>query len=152
MSNDIRVEKMSQDDSEIYAREIEEFDDAEWAFEVFNEFVNDPYGYFFKAYYCGEIAGFCSMYHNTMNAKHFCKIMDLRVKKDFRRKGVARALMLEVLAWAKRLGLDVTKLEVDTKSGAVKLYESLGFQIEKTEEKFYDDGADAYIMWRYEHN
>lgn len=150
MSNNIRIERMILDDGTIYAIALEEFDDAAWAMEVFNEFINDSCGYFFKAYQNDEIAGFCSMYHNTMKAQHFCKIMDLRVKQAFRRRGIAKALMLEVLDLAKKLGLDRTKLEVDTKSGAVKLYESLGFQIEEIEKNFYDDGADAYIMWRYE--
>lgn len=97
-----------------------------------------------------EPAGFCSVYYNTMNMHHFCKIMDLRVKPVFRRKGVARALMLEVLNLAKQLGLDRIKLEVETQNVALELYKSLGFEIEGIEKAFYDDGTDAYIMWRCE--
>ena len=46
-----------------------------------------------------------------------------------------------MLDTAKELGLDRTKLEVDTKSKAVKLYESLAFIIEETEKSFYDNGS-----------
>lgn len=153
MSNNIRIERMMSEDIGVYSMELQVFDDAAWALNIFNEFINDPYGYFFKAYWNDEIAGYCSMYYNTMHTQHYCKIMDLRVKQAFRRKGIAKALMLEMLDVAKELGLDRAKLEVDVKNnGAIKLYEDLGFHVEETEKGFYDDGSDAYIMWRYVNN
>ena len=80
----------------------------------------------------------------------YCKIGNIAVEKDFRRKGIGNALTLKVLETAKNLGVNRTKLEVCTKNyEAIKLYEALGFQIESTEKGFYDDGDDAYIMWHY---
>lgn len=147
----IRIERMTPADTSGYATELAVFEDAAWALDVFNELIDDPCGYFYKAYYGDEQAGYASMYHNTMHAQHYCKIMDLRVKPAFRRKGIAKALMLTMLDTARDLGLNRAKLEVGiTNDGAFKLYETLGFKTEETEEDFYDDGTAAYVMWREE--
>jgi len=152
MSETLRIEKMTRGEIDAaYALYLSDVDDdpERYLINWFNETIDDPYGYFFAAYWGGEFVGWCGMYHQTAFATHYCKIGNIVVKKDFRRKGIGRALMLKMLGTAEKLGLDRTKLEVDTENGAVRLYESLGFQIEETEERFYDDGSDAYIMWRY---
>jgi ribosomal protein S18 acetylase RimI-like enzyme len=159
MSGFIRIEKMAPGDiGAAYALYLDNSDDdtERYVIDWLNETVGDPYGYFFAAYVGDELAGWCGMYHNTpisnpdITTPDYCKIGNIVVKKDYRRKGIGKSLVMKMLDTAKELGVYRTKLEVDTISDAVRLYESLGFKIEETVEMFYDDGSDAYIMWRYD--
>ena len=154
MTEQLRINKMKAEDinriSDIILEEnLDGFEELEWI----NKSIDDPFAYFFTAFYDDELVGYCGTYHNTtMEAYdfHYFKIGSVTVKKEYCRKGIGRALIIRAIDTARELGLDKIKLEVDTKSMAVKLYESLGFKVEKTERNFYDYGGDAYIMWRNE--
>ncbi|MCD8511010.1 MAG: GNAT family N-acetyltransferase [Bacillus sp. (in: Bacteria)] len=53
---------------------------------------------------------------------------DLYVKKDFRRQGIAKKLLLKVLYWAEQEGFKGIELETGINNAATKkLYNSLGF-------------------------
>lgn len=58
----------------------------------------------------------------------------LFVRRPWRQRGLARALLARGLQQAKVLGHDVAGLRVDAENltGAVRLYEALGFTVEKT--------------------
>jgi len=159
MNEFLRIEKMTADDIGIvYALYLSDIDDDPNRYEInwLSETIDDPYGYLFVAYWGDELAGYCGGYHNTpisnpeIQIPDYFKIGQITVKKSFRRKGIGKSLMLKMLDTARELGLGRIKLEVSIKNeGAIKLYESFGFKIEQTEVHFYDDGDDAYIMWRY---
>jgi ribosomal protein S18 acetylase RimI-like enzyme len=55
-------------------------------------------------------------------------------RRPWRRRGLARALLVESIAMFKEMGFDDTALGVDTEnpSGALKLYESVGYKTDKT--------------------
>lgn len=152
MHNSILIEKMTESDlNTVCEMDSEVYGDEKWPREWFAEAMGDSYAYYFIAYWDNEPAGYCGMYHNTSKTPHYCKVTILGVRPEFRRKGIGRALMLEILKTAKGLDLDRAKLEVNTKNSAVRLYESLGFKVEAVEEGYYDkSGGDAYIMWRYD--
>lgn len=151
MNNHIKIDRMTAEDIAVYAQCFEVPDGAAWVLKLFKDFENDIHAYFFKAYLDDEFAGYCAIYRNTANTHHFCKIMDIEVMPIFRRKGVGKALMYKILDFSREFGLNRIKLEVDTKNiTALEMYKSLGFQIEKTENEYYDDGGNAYIMWREE--
>lgn len=86
-----------------------------------------------------------------VNEKHRGFISGLYVKPDFRRRGLARALVTEVIGLARRtIGLRRIHLTVVTaQNAAIQLYKSLGFSIYGMEseafsrkDKFYDE----YLM------
>jgi GNAT superfamily N-acetyltransferase len=58
---------------------------------------------------------------------------DICVRRPWRRRGLARALLTRSLQMFKDMGMDHAALGVDTKnlSGALNLYQSVGFQVEK---------------------
>ena len=151
MGETLKIEKMTRDEvSSAYVLYLSEWADPEGhQMNFFDETIDDPDGYFFVAYWSGEMAGWCAMHHGRDSDTPYCKICNMIVKKDFRRKGIGRALMLKMLDIADKLGPDRTLLEVDTENVALKLYESLGFRIVKTVERFYDYGGDAHKMCRY---
>jgi ribosomal protein S18 acetylase RimI-like enzyme len=59
---------------------------------------------------------------------------NISVRKDWRRRGLARALLTRSLQMFKNMGMDHAALGVDTQNpnGALQLYESVGFQVEKS--------------------
>ena len=60
---------------------------------------------------------------------------DISTRRDWRRKGVARALIVESLKLHEALGMTAAALHVDTENptGALKVYEDCGYRPVKTE-------------------
>lgn len=80
------------------------------------------------------------------NEKHRGFIAGLYVKPDFRRHGIARALVTEVLLRARRdSGLRRIHLTVVTaQDAAIQLYKSLGFSIYGTEREAFSNEGQFY--------
>jgi ribosomal-protein-alanine N-acetyltransferase len=92
----------------------------------------------------GEITGYivCSRYDTVWH------VMNVAVDPVLRRRGVATALMSELLA---QVGEDARlTLEVRTSNAAaIALYEHFGFRSAGLRRRYYqDNGEDAVIMWR----
>ena len=153
MLEHLRIEKLiSENIDMVYELYRTAHGDNLSTLEWLKDSLSDPNAYIYIAYFENEIIAFCGMYHNTSCTPRYCKIGNIVVKEKYRRKGIGKTLMKIMLDTTSELGVDVTKLEVETKNNAVQLYKSMGFIIEKTEKCFYDNGADAYIMWRYSDN
>jgi ribosomal-protein-alanine N-acetyltransferase len=75
-------------------------------------------------------------------------ITNLAVDRAHRRRGIARFMLTEILADARRRGLRTVYLEVrPTNTGALSLYQSLGFQVVgRRKGYYYDTGEDALVM------
>jgi ribosomal-protein-alanine N-acetyltransferase len=75
-------------------------------------------------------------------------ITNLAVHPEWRRQGIARALLAAILEDARRRGITLALLEVrPTNAEAVGLYEGLGFQIVGRRKGYYfDTGEDALLM------
>jgi ribosomal protein S18 acetylase RimI-like enzyme len=58
------------------------------------------------------------------------RIIGLGVRSDFRRQGVARALLAEVVDRARRKGLSHLVLRTVEETGNVPIFEALGFEVE----------------------
>jgi ribosomal-protein-alanine N-acetyltransferase len=75
-------------------------------------------------------------------------ITNLAVHPDYRRRGVARALLEAMLAGARQRGVELVFLEVrPTNAEAIGLYASFGFQVIGRRKGYYfDNGEDALVM------
>ena len=74
-------------------------------------------------------------------------IVSIAVLPEFRRKGIAKALISRAMEGMKLYKAKQCFLEVRVSNvPAVNLYKSLGFQITKTIHGYYADGEDAYVM------
>jgi ribosomal-protein-alanine N-acetyltransferase len=74
-------------------------------------------------------------------------VVSVAVLDEHRNKGVGKALMLEGINGAGVRRSDEIYLEVRvSNSGAVKMYERLGFEIKSRLRSYYRDGEDAYLM------
>ncbi|MDD4796763.1 MAG: ribosomal protein S18-alanine N-acetyltransferase [Eubacteriales bacterium] len=76
-------------------------------------------------------------------------VNNIAVAPGYRGCGYGRRLMKALMRVAYRdAGITEITLEVrTTNTPALRLYESLGFAAEGRRKNYYEDGADAYIMW-----
>lgn len=77
-------------------------------------------------------------------------ITNLATHPQYRRQGVARKLMYELIAASKERGVRYLTLEVRrSNSEAQELYQKLGFVHMGVRRKYYlDNNEDALIMWK----
>ncbi|CAB4337105.1 unannotated protein [freshwater metagenome] len=117
-----------------------------WSLAMFVLELSKPEGICLAAQSNGHLVGYtiCSRFDQVWH------IMNVSVDPDLQRRGIATALITEVL---ERVGDDgQVTLEVrPTNSGAIALYEKFGFLAAGTRPRYYqDNGEDAVIMWRTE--
>ena len=113
------------------------------------ELKNEGVSFFYLARDNGrQIVGFCSFWR-VLDELH---INNLAVVPEFRRQGVATALLRRVLDEAARFGIRRTMLEVrQSNTPARQLYERFGFVVTGTRSKYYTNPIeDALVLWREE--
>ncbi|MDQ5825156.1 MAG: GNAT family N-acetyltransferase [Chloroflexota bacterium] len=87
----------------------------------------------------GTFAAYADCYidagHNERAGKSEGWIGTLGTRRGYRKMGLGRAMLLAALQWLKRQGLQTGVLDVDAENptGALRLYESVGFHTVKTE-------------------
>jgi ribosomal protein S18 acetylase RimI-like enzyme len=95
-----------------------------------------------KAVVDGQMVGFIA--GDPRRDEGMAWIATLGVLPDYRRQGIARALLLEC---EKRLTASRLRLCVRLDNpGAIRLYEQEGYQRVGTWTKYYNDGGDALVM------
>jgi ribosomal-protein-alanine N-acetyltransferase len=78
-------------------------------------------------------------------------LLNLAVRPEYRRRGLARRLMRTMLALGRRAGIGTFFLEVRSTNGeALALYRSLGFEVTGRRPGYYEDGEDAHMMTLHE--
>lgn len=76
-----------------------------------------------------QVLGTANMYANRPGPGSHVASGSLMVSRDARGRGVGRALVVDLIAWARRTGFAAIQFNavVETNVHAVRLYESLGF-------------------------
>jgi ribosomal protein S18 acetylase RimI-like enzyme len=99
--------------------------------------LNDP-DLWRVAWDCDQVAGMVLNFLNEKENEEYNRLRgwteNISVRKAWRRRGLARALLTRSLQMFKDMGMDHAALGVDTQNpnGALNLYESVGFQVEKS--------------------
>ena len=77
-------------------------------------------------------------------------ITNVAVHPDFRRRGIAKALIFTLMKISEAAGVKVYTLEVRASDeSAISLYKDLGFIESGIRKKYYEDNnEDAVIMWK----
>jgi ribosomal-protein-alanine N-acetyltransferase len=85
----------------------------------------------------------------TLQAEGDLGELSVRVAEHWRRRGLATALLRELLA---RVGGDTAQITLEVRrsnAGAIALYDGFGFRTAGLRRRYYqDNGEDALIMWR----
>jgi [ribosomal protein S18]-alanine N-acetyltransferase len=121
-----------------------------WTREMYvAELKNQGVSFFYLARDKGrQIVGFCSFWR-VLDELH---INNLAVVPEYRRQGVATALLRRVLEEAARFDIRRTMLEVRRSNTAARqLYERFGFVVAGTRSNYYTNPIeDALVLWREE--
>jgi [ribosomal protein S18]-alanine N-acetyltransferase len=117
---------------------------APWCRSFFAHEFENTYSRIFGARLSGELAGFLVV-HVVADEAH---VVNLAVGAQFRRCGIGRALMEEVLDDLDCQGINWVYLEVRASNEiALSLYHSLGFYQTAVRKKYYsDNGEDALLL------
>ncbi|MDE0021944.1 MAG: ribosomal protein S18-alanine N-acetyltransferase [Candidatus Poribacteria bacterium] len=93
----------------------------------------------------GKLAAYCIAW----TAADETHIVNFAVHPNLRRQGIGKALVRNLFAEARRSKAPRVTLEVRVSNlPAIRLYESMGFQIVAVRKGYYlDNGENAYIMW-----
>jgi [ribosomal protein S18]-alanine N-acetyltransferase len=101
-----------------------------------------PGTFHLKALADQRIIGFISAEENLFEKN--ATITTVGVDPDYRRMGVARALMKSI---EERIHRGIIRLCVRiSNQGAINLYEELGYHKKRTRQRYYADGEDAFEM------
>ncbi|MFO0671703.1 MAG: GNAT family N-acetyltransferase [Polyangiaceae bacterium] len=74
-------------------------------------------------------------------------VLDVATARSAQRRGIARALMTELVTLTKAQPVRHVLLEVRRSNApAIRLYRSLGFFATNVRRRYYDDGEDAVEM------
>ena len=133
-----------QDIPRVAAMEKMIFSDP-WSEKVYEETLRLPEAEYVIAQSGEMIAGAAGV-RNIVGTGEITNVM---VLPEYRRQGIGRMMMEEVLNRGRALGADEFTLEVRAgNAAAIGLYESLGFVSEGVRPRFYRNPVeDALIMW-----
>ena len=120
--------------------------DTPWSRSMFAGELAKPASLCLGAFEGEELAG-SLVVSRYVDAWH---IMNIAVSPDFRRRGIATALLERLFELTDDRSRRGYTLEVRvTNSGAIRLYERLGFAARGIRRGYYTDNReDALIMWR----
>lgn len=75
-------------------------------------------------------------------------LANIAVEKNFRRQGIGKKLLAEIIRRLQLRGINGLTLEVRVSNiAAIKLYEKFGLKGVGVRKGYYEDGEDALIMW-----
>lgn len=121
------------------------FGSEAWPRQLFLELFDDCRELFLVGKLGGRIAG----YMVTCVTKRQAEIVSLAVHPDYRRRGVADALMRHTLRALSKAGVRRAELVVRTGNTAgAQLYRTLGFRRVRLLRRYYEDGGDGVLMAR----
>ncbi len=116
-----------------------------WSEQGFISSLEGPYTRYLAALRDGELAGYCGY----LRSFEIADITNVAVAPKFRRCGIAKAMLSELMRQGREDGIERFTLEVRrSNEPAIALYSQLGFCIEGVRPRFYAlPVEDALIMW-----
>jgi ribosomal-protein-alanine N-acetyltransferase len=112
----------------------------------FEEITTNEIAKYVVAEINGKVVGYAGIWI-ILDEGH---ITNVAVHPDYRRKGIAKAVVSEAMAKSKEVGANLFTLEVRASNkDAISLYEQFDFKKVGVRKEYYEDnGEDAVIMWK----
>jgi len=112
--------------------------------EYFSKKQDDNLGEHFVARWGDQVVGMAAVsvpedYHAFVRGKFSGRINSVYVMPEYRRRGIARALMRATMEWLKRRGCVGVRL--NSSEDGLALYQSLGFKPRREMEFLFDAGT-----------
>ena len=142
----IQYRKMQEQDIESMAL-LENMSLSEpWSYNSFKNALNDKDVLYIVAECDGNIVAQCGV----RNIVGEGEITNVAVKPEYRKKGIAFAMLSELISQGMDMGISAFTLEVRSRNeAAIALYGKLGFISEGVRPGFYTKPQDdAVIMWK----
>ena len=122
--------------------DISNFDDF-WNIDILKDELTSETSQFICAKYENKIVGFAGIKIVLDEAD----IMNIAVKKDYRRQGIATLLLNHILNICKEKNIKTINLEVNEENfSAISLYQKFGFEECGRRKQYYDNKYDAILM------
>lgn len=139
----IIIDEMTFEDYERIKYNLQiEFDEF-WTPEILKKELENPNSKYIVAFANDNIVGFAGITYNF----DYVEIMNIAIRKDMRRKGIATKLMKKLLLLANEYNVSKVALEVDSNNiSARALYNKLGFKEVGIRKKYYHGNSDAILM------
>ncbi len=142
----MQIRRMMQDDL-IQVCEIENktFSDP-WSEKSFADSMNKQENIYLVVDEDGQISGYCGLWGVAGEGQ----ICNVAVRETARNRGIAKAMLKEMMRLGDEAGLTAYTLEVRVSNApAIKVYHSLGFENAGVRKNFYTKPQeDALIMWK----
>lgn len=122
---------------------------APWSEDAFIfELLHNKVAHYLVAMVGNQVVGYGGMWVLVDEAH----VTNIAVLPQWRRQGIAQALLNNLIDMAKAHGADKMTLEVRKSNwGARRLYERLGFEALGCRRNYYSEThEDAVIMWKYD--
>lgn len=114
-----------------------------WSERLFYDELKNPHTIYFVCVSNEEIIGYGGMWHVADEGQ----ITNIAVKKNFRRKGVASAILLRLIETAKELDIAVMGLEArKSNAAALFLYEKYGFVSVGERKNYYREPTENAVL------
>ncbi len=141
----LRIEHMTSESAVLAAELEKENFSTPWSVQSFLEELENDNAVFLTAFEGDCLVGVCGMVICLDEAD----IMNVSVRMDRRRQGIAEKLLTEILFIGRARGVKHFTLEVRKNNvPAIQLYEKMGFVFEGIRPRFYTNPTeDAAIYW-----
>lgn len=141
----LKIEQMKES-SVLAAAELEQENFSEpWSAQAFLDEIESENALYLTAFDDDKLIGICGMIISCDEAD----VMNISVRKSYRRQGVADRMLDELLLLGRKRGVKAFTLEVrKSNEAAIRLYEKKGFVFEGFRPGFYRKPTeDAAIYW-----
>ena len=117
--------------------------ESPWSLKAFESELENPIAFYFVAVLDGQVIGYAGYWWTFGEAQ----ITNIAVHPDFRKKGIASALMDKMIENC--IDTDVYSITLEVRvsnNAAISMYEKYGFERVGLRPKYYSDKEDALLM------
>ncbi len=143
---EVNIRRMTDEDVPAVSAIEEATFSMPWKPDDFREMIRRDNMTYLVAEVGGKIVGGAGL----RNILGDCEITNVAILPAYRRQGIGKRLLVELLKAGTEIGAEAFTLEVRAgNEAAIRLYESLGFVSEGVRPDFYErPREDALIMWK----
>ncbi len=142
----IDIQKMNESHLGQLAKLEAECFSTPWSENALREELTNQHARFFVVICNGEVAGYIGA-HNIVGEVY---ITNVAVFSDYRRQGIAEKLIENLINVTFSEGAEFITLEVrKSNSGAIKLYDKMGFKEVGSRKNFYENPREDALLMTY---